>query len=124
MLDPRRVIADYWAAADARDWAAFGSLLADDLVYEVPQTRERIRGRATYVRFNADYPGDWHIVVQRVIASDGEAVSWIDFIAGGTAQIGITFFRLDVSGSICSISDFWPEPYTPPPGREHLVESY
>ena len=55
------VVAAYWAAAEARDWDRFGALLADDVVYEAPQTRERVRGRAAYLRFNAEgFPGDWH----------------------------------------------------------------
>jgi SnoaL-like domain len=36
----------YWAAAEARDWDAFVKLLAVDVVYQGPQTRERVRGRA------------------------------------------------------------------------------
>ena len=47
-------MADYWAAAEARDWAAFGALLADGVVYEVPQSRERVSGREAYIRFNAE----------------------------------------------------------------------
>jgi hypothetical protein len=39
-----RVVAEYWAAVQARDWGAFSALLAEDVVYEVPQTRERVSG--------------------------------------------------------------------------------
>ena len=35
------VVAAYWAAAEARDWEAFGALLADDVIYQGPQTRSR-----------------------------------------------------------------------------------
>jgi hypothetical protein len=31
------------------------------------------------------------------------------------------FLRI-VDGLITHVTDFWPEPYEPPPGREHLVE--
>jgi hypothetical protein len=27
-------------------------------------------------------------------------------------------------GLITRVTDFWPEPYEPPPGREHLVERW
>jgi len=30
----------------------------------------------------------------------------------------------DWDGLITRVTDFWPEPYEPPPGREHLVERY
>jgi hypothetical protein len=45
------VVAAYWAAANDRDWDAFADLLADDVVYEGPETRERVRGPVNYVRF-------------------------------------------------------------------------
>ena len=39
MGNAHEVVAAYWAAAEARDWAAFGDLIAEDVVYEAPQTR-------------------------------------------------------------------------------------
>ena len=53
MIDAHLVVASYWAAAGARDWETFGDLVAEDVLYQAPQTRERVRGRAAYVRFNA-----------------------------------------------------------------------
>ncbi|MGO9784675.1 MAG: hypothetical protein ACLPQY_33720 [Streptosporangiaceae bacterium] len=35
----------YWAAVTARDWMAPGAVLAGDVHYEAPQTRELLRGR-------------------------------------------------------------------------------
>ena len=61
------------ASLEARDWAAWAARLHPDIIYEIPQSRERIRGRDRYLRFD---------------------------------------------------TDFWPEPYEPPPGREHLVERW
>jgi len=58
------IVKAYWYAADDRDWNAFAELLADDVVYEGPQTRERVRGAGNYVRFNVEgFPGDWHLRV-------------------------------------------------------------
>lgn len=118
------VITDYWTALEARDWTAFGALLADDVVYEVPQTRERVRGREAYVRFNVEYPGDWHATIVRVHGDDRSGASWTSFVVDGEEQPGITFFDLDDAGLVRRVVDFWPEPYEPPPGREHLVERW
>jgi len=118
------VVASYWAACDARDWDAFAALLADDVVYEVPQTRERIRGRARYVEFNATYPGDWQLRIERIAGFGRHAASWISFVVDGVEQPGLCFFDLDERGLIAHLTDFWPEPYDPPPGREHLTERY
>ena len=125
MDDARDVVAAYWAAAEARDWAAFGVLLAEDVVYEGPQTRERVRGRDAYLRFNAEgFPGDWHLEVQRIVGGGRRAASWIQMSEGGEHYPGLCFFDLDSDGRIVRISDFWPTPYELPASRAHLVERY
>jgi hypothetical protein len=118
------VVAAYWAAANDRDWEAFVATLADDVAYEVPQTREQVRGSAEYVRFNTEgFPGDWHLRVVRIVGEDRHAASWIDFTnAEGTTQPGVCFFELNDAGRIARITDFWPDPYDPPAQRAHLVE--
>jgi len=123
--DARSVIAAYWAAAEARDWDGFGRLLADDVVYEGPQTRERVRGREAYIRFNVEgFPGDWHLAVERIVAAQGQAASWIQSVGSNGAETGLCFFQLDDRGLIVRITDFWPEPYELPASRSHLVERY
>ncbi|MEE1940726.1 nuclear transport factor 2 family protein [Streptomyces sp. TRM 70361] len=120
----RAVIERYWSAAQARDWDAFGALLAPGVVYELPQTRERVRGREACVRFNAEYPGAWRVTVERVVAEERQAVSWTGFTVDGDTVPGLCFFTLDGDGLIDTVTDFWPEPYEPPAGRGHLVERY
>jgi hypothetical protein len=124
MTEATDVITRYWTACEARDWATFGELLAPDVVYELPQTRERIRGRETYIEFNTTYPGDWHLDIVRVIGADQHAVSWTNFKVDGGEHPGLCFFDLDSTGLIRHITDFWPEPYEPPAGRDHLTERY
>jgi ketosteroid isomerase-like protein len=123
-MDVADIVRRYWNAAEARDWAAFEALLADDVVYELPQTRERIRGRAAYVRFNQEYPGDWHLTVERAVGAGQHGASWTSFRVDGSTAPGVCFFDLDADGRIGRITDFWPEPYDPPTGREHLTERY
>lgn len=41
---------------ERRDWPGLAALLADDVVYEMPQTRERIYGKDAFLRFNIEYP--------------------------------------------------------------------
>jgi SnoaL-like domain len=122
MTDAHDVVTRYWAAAEARDWAAFGALVTEDVVYEAPQTRERVRGREAYVRFNVEYPGDWHVSIERAVGKGRHGATWTRFQVDGTEQPGLCFFDLDEEGLISHITDFWPEPYEPPAGREHLVE--
>lgn len=113
----------FWEATDGRDWDALGRLLADDVLYEVPQTGERVRGRAGVVRFNAEFPGEWRLSVTTLVADADQAATTITFVSPGIPdQTGITFFTLDDDGRIAHIQDWWPEPYEPPAGRAHLVE--
>lgn len=124
MTDLRKTVESFWAFAEARDWTAFADILAEDVVYTLPQTRERISGRERYVEFNRDYPGDWHLRVERIVAEPGQVVTWVHFTVGLEEMYAISFFTGDESGRISTITDFWPEPYEPPAGRDHLTERY
>lgn len=129
----RGAVETYWTAAEARDWSAFGATLAEDVVYELPQTRERILGKERYLRFNQEYPGDWHVRVERIVAdAEGrQAAARTGFTVTGEQEgdpvqelDAIHFFTFDDQGLITGVTDFWPEAYEPPAGREHLVERY
>jgi predicted ester cyclase len=125
MTDAHEVVAAYWAAAEARDWTAFGALLADHVVYRGPQTREQVCGRDAYIRFNVDgFSYDWHITVQQIVGEGRHAASWIEFTGPHGPQAGLCFFELGDDGRIARITDFWPEPYELPASRAHLVERY
>jgi ketosteroid isomerase-like protein len=125
MTNAHDVIAAYWAAAEDRDWTAFGALLAADVVYRGPQTREQVCGREAYVRFNVEgFPYDWHTTVQRIVGEGQHAASWIEFTGPEGTQPGLCFFDLGDDGTITRITDFWPDPYELPASRAHLVERY
>ena len=109
---------------EARDWEGWAALLHPEVVYEIPQSRERIRGRDRYLRFNQEYPGDWHLRIKVAIADNEHGVAWFGWELPGTEPAdGMAFFAFS-DGLITSVTDFWPEPYEPPPGREHLVERW
>ncbi|MFP3988886.1 nuclear transport factor 2 family protein [Streptomyces sp. E11-3] len=120
----RETVKTYWAAAEARDWDTVASTLADDVVYDLPQTRERIIGKEKYLRFNREYPGDWHARIERIVADGDQVVTWVRVTVGLEEMYAIAFFTGDQQGRIKAHDDFWPEPYEPPLGREHLVERY
>ena len=86
MNDAHQVVAAYWAAAESRDWDTFAGLVAEQVVYEAPQARERVRGRTAYMRFNIEgFPGDWHLNVERIIGEGRHAASWVEFLMPVTA---------------------------------------
>jgi hypothetical protein len=125
MMSSHEVVAAYWVAAEARDWEAFGDLCADDVVYRGPQTKEQVRGREAYIRFNAEgFAYEWHLAVQRIVGEGLHAASWVEFTTAQGTMVGLCFFDLDEDGLISRITDFWPEPYELPASRAHLVERY
>lgn len=123
MADGKALVAAFADRLERRDWTGLAALLAPDVVYELPQTRERIRGRDRYVTFNAEYPGDWHIEPQVVVGDDVHGALLFRWALDGESSLAIAFFEHD-GGLITKVTDFWPEPYEPPPGREHLVERW
>jgi ketosteroid isomerase-like protein len=52
----RELVEHFITSLEARDWEAWAALLDPDVVYEIPQSRERIRGRDRYLQFNQEYP--------------------------------------------------------------------
>ena len=82
----RQTAHDYVDRLERRDWPGLAGLLTDDVVYEMPQTRERIRGKDAFLQFNVEYPGDWHMRVRRVVADSGVAALWLDVRVGVEQQ--------------------------------------
>jgi SnoaL-like domain len=123
MTDAKRLVTAFADRLERRDWLALAELMDPNVVYEVPQTRERIRGRDRYVMFNAEYPGDWHIDPEIILGDDKNGSLLFRWTLDGQSFLAIAFFEVD-AGKITKITDFWPEPYDPPPGREHLVERW
>ena len=119
----RALVYAFAEAMEHRDWDAFTAVLSPDVVYEVPQTRERVRGREQYVRFNAEYPGDWHVEPQLVLGDDHDGCLLFRWTLDDDAMLAVAFFEID-GDRIVKVTDFWPEPYDPPAGREHLVERF
>jgi 3-phenylpropionate/cinnamic acid dioxygenase small subunit len=63
----RELVERFIASLEARDWDNWVALLHPAVAYEIPQSRERIRGRDRYLQFNQEYPGDWHLRPKVVI---------------------------------------------------------
>ena len=123
MADHAELVRRFVASLEARDWETWTSLLSPDVVYEIPQTRERIRGRDDYLAFNQVYPGDWHLSPKVVLADGSHGVVWFDWRVGDEVASGMAFFEFD-AGLISRVTDFWPESYEPPDHRPDFVEHW
>ena len=124
MSGTKQLVTDFIESLERRDWETWSSLLDRDVVYEIPQTRERIRGRDQYLRFNREFPGDWHLALRVAIADEENGVAWFVWEVDDAEPVDAMAFFTFSDGLITSVTDFWPEPYDPPSGREHLVERW
>jgi ketosteroid isomerase-like protein len=126
-MSTRDLAERFVASLEARDWDGWVATMQPDVVYEVPQTRERIRGRDRYLQFNREFPGDWHLSPAITVADDEHAVVVFRWRVGDAEeqveQEAIVVFGFH-DGLIATVTDFWPDPYEPPPGREHLTERW
>lgn len=122
-ISTRDLVLLHWQLANAQDWTALGGLLHPDLLYEAPQSRERIRSALGYVDFFATWPQPWRVEVLRCIADDSSAMTQISFISSAPPMMGLTLFDVK-DGLILRVTDYWPDPYEPGPRASAHVERY
>jgi hypothetical protein len=125
MAGTKSVVERFIDTLDRRDWEAWAALLHPDVVYELPQSSERIRGRERYLQFNQEFPGDWHLELKVAIADERYGVAWFLWRVGDAGpDDAMAFFTFADDGLVVAVTDFWPERYDPPHGREHLVQRW
>lgn len=121
--ESRQIVERFWREMDAADFETAAELLDDDYTCEWPQSRERIRGQRNFVAVNTNYPGRWHIAVQRLL-TDGEQVATDVVLTNDEGQIvrAVSFFELR-NGKIRRETDYWPEAYDATADRAQWVET-
>lgn len=113
-MTAKEIIEKYWESVNSRDWVTFKTLVDDEVIYKLPQTREMIKGSSALSEFNETYPGEWTIEVLMIIVGESsKAASKIKFIDKGSVQIGLSFFEMK-NNRISNIEEYWPEDYEPP----------
>lgn len=127
MSPAEQCVRDFWQRMASNDFASLAPLLAEDFTLDWPQSRERLRGAANFVRMNAEYPahGPWRFTLNRLVAGGGasadEVVTDVSITDGVQQARALSFFTVQ-GGRIARMVEFWPEPYAAPANRAHLVE--
>jgi ketosteroid isomerase-like protein len=118
------VVREFWRLMATNDFSAVSAVLASDFVLEWPQSKERIRGADRFEQMNSEYPthGPWRFEIKQIVGGDDAAVSDVVVTDGVTSSRAISFFTVD-GGKVRRVIEYWPEPYTAPASRAHLVES-
>jgi hypothetical protein len=67
------------------------------------------------------WPGDWKASIKQLVCEESKAVCVIDFAVGAESTTGISIFEVK-NGVITGVTDYWPEPYEPPPRATPLMK--
>ncbi len=123
-MDAATVVRQLWTRAQARDWAGFGELIAEDAVFEYPVSAERIVGRANFVALNREYPEGWQIKILRIVGNGDEAASEVELPHETLGTFRAASFFTVKDGKITSGTDYWTMPGSEPanPDRAAYVE--
>jgi hypothetical protein len=108
---------------ETNDFHSVKSVLAEGLVVEWPQSKERLRGPESFARMNAEYParGRWRFRINELVASQDRVVTQVSVTDGEQTAEPVSFFTI-VNGKIVRMVEYWPEPFPPAENRRHLVE--
>jgi predicted ester cyclase len=111
----------FWDCANTQDWSGLAGLLAPELRYELPQTREFIDGAEGFVDFFVTWPQPWRVSLERVVSDGTQVAVQMRFHDAQTQQLALGFYTLR-QGCIAAITEFWPEPYEPPARASRFVQ--
>lgn len=122
-MQAEAVVREFWRLMQTNDLQSVKQVLADDLIVEWPQSKERIRGAENFARMNAEYPtdGPWRFRINQRVAGADRVVTQVSVTDGTQSAEPISFFTV-ANGKIVHLVEYWPEPFAPAENRRHLVE--
>ena len=83
-----------------------------------------VRGKKNFIAINAEYPthGRWEFIVNRIVGDDITVVTDVSITDDSLQARAITFSFVK-DGKITKQVEYWPDKYSAPENRKHLVES-
>ena len=123
LRSPEEVVREFWARFDRRDYESTVELMAEGVVFEWPQSRERIRGASNVVAVNRNYPGEWRTIPRRIVTAGETVVSEVTVTNGQTTVFAVSFFTVR-DGRIRAVTEYWGDGYPAPEWRSRWVERY
>ena len=122
-MQAEAIVREFWRLMETNDFQSVKQVLADDLVVEWPQSKERIRGAENFARMNAEYPthGRWRFRINQLVADRNRVVTQVSVTDGTQSAEPISFFTV-AGGKIVHLLEYWPEAFAPADNRRHLVE--
>jgi len=74
---PADIVHAIWQRTQARDWHGVADLIDPGFVCEWPESRERFMGREAWITMNVNYPSNWSIAVDAIIAQEDMVASLV-----------------------------------------------
>lgn len=102
----------YWAAMETNDLDQAALFLAEDVIIELPQSNERITGRADFAHHNQQRTetGPWSYSVVSLVEQQDRVVTVTDMTNGTRKARAVTFSTICAeTGLIDKQVEFWPE---------------
>jgi ketosteroid isomerase-like protein len=123
-MDPKSTVTEIWRRLQARDWDGLTELLAEDLVIDWPNTRQRIRGRDAYVEFNRAYPEGWTIEVVNVLVQGRIVVSEVRVPHSTLGRFDLVSILEVDNGRVVGGREYWMDEVAEPipPERTRWLE--
>ncbi len=117
------VVREFWRLMGTNDFHSVKAVLAEELVVEWPQSKERISGPENYARMNSEYPttGRWKFIINRLVVSGEEVVTQVSLTDGTQSAEPVSFFTVR-AGKVVRLVEYWPESFAPAENRHHLIE--
>ncbi len=118
------IVREYWSRMQTNDFAFAAEILSDQFILDWPQSNERIRGKKNFIAVNTEYPsqGRWDFTVNRIIGDQNTVVTDVSVTDGTIKARAITFSTV-MDDKIANQIEYWPDDYSAPENRKHLVES-
>ncbi|WP_145796311.1 nuclear transport factor 2 family protein [Kitasatospora atroaurantiaca] len=98
-----------------------GVQLSEDAVRQWPQSGELIRGRSRIADVESHFVGLRLGVGRRLACFNTVVVEWSTDYGDGRVYRNVSLAELD-DGMAVRVTDYWGEPFTPPPWRQTLAE--
>jgi predicted SnoaL-like aldol condensation-catalyzing enzyme len=121
------IVKMYWNYMSNAEFDMAGTLMNENAVVWMPNTREVFKGRDFYVEFNKKYPGHWIISIEKILSIDNDVITAVKVSSknGKESFYATSFFRIN-NNLIEEITEYWGENGEPPEWRlkEKLSEKY
>ena len=117
-------VRQFWLLMGSSQFTDVRTLLADSFHCRWPLTREHIPSPDAFVQIQIDYPGSGSIDIEELVAEPAKVVTVCAVHWGGSDFTVISHFTVAEDGLLSGLVEWWPEPYEPPSGRQHLVQRY